>query len=150
MNANHNLDPSSLTLKIHEATQAQNLAVEEFFAACDKALNEESEMRIYMEVAYLLGSGVVPLKMWDWIEAKAQHANLKTREVIRIAILELIPEPPLNMVDLVELWLRSQKRTTRWMLQAAYLNYPKKLKLHQQKVEKRFLQRGIRLSLETS
>src|SRR6266480_3012193 len=118
MNMPFNLDPRWLELeerfkplvdRIHtsQTDPERRGALRVFFKSAESVLKthrQADEMKVFCEAAYLLSTKTCSEDLWKWLRKIASSSDDRRKQMMKEAILELIPEPPVNRSDLINLW----------------------------------------------
>ena len=105
----------------------------DFLHQCETALRHsdcQGQYEVFAEVAHLLADRVCDAEIWDWLQETARSADLGQQIHMRIAVLELVPAPPINWHDLFRLWDMWFDERARWAVWAAYFPFPKRVRRH--------------------
>lgn len=105
----------------------------DFFDGCDGVLesgNRAEQYLVFQEAAFLLSEGVCDAEVWDWLQEKARSASIERQIAMRIAIFELVPDPPIHRAYLFRLWDMWFDPAARWAALAAYRTFPARLPQH--------------------
>ena len=117
-----------------ENTQDRLHALSNFFAEYDKRLSIADPLDDYIlfnHAAFLLGARVADGVVWDWWQEQARTATTsKRQEELRIALFEMVPEPPITWSGLFRLWDFWFDPQARWALFSAYWWFPRRLRAH--------------------
>ncbi len=128
------LNELHLTVKSAKDTLARLVALSAFFTACEETLTDTSESdqyTVFNEAAFLLGLRVADGVMWDWWQEQARAATTPERRAyLRIALFELVPEPPIIWSDFYRFWDFWFDPDARWAVFAAYWWFPRRLPSH--------------------
>lgn len=83
----------------------------------------ERSVQALMQAAECLAKGKFRQEIWKWIFDVARNATPITKEALRVAILDLMPEEPLIDEDLFLVWRASRDQALSWMIDTAYENH---------------------------
>jgi hypothetical protein len=107
--------------------------VAEFFDCCQEVLassDRHARYSVFHEVSYLLGKHVCDAEVWDWLQEMAHGADHERQVNMRIAIFELVPDPPITWSGLFRLWDMWFDLQARWAVYAAYYPFPRRVHQH--------------------
>jgi hypothetical protein len=119
--------------QVCRAMTAKHEAVTSFFRAADEALSSQDpadEIKVFSEVAHLLATRTCDAEVWLWLEKVASEASDHRRQMLQEALLTPIVEPPINRNDLLRLWETLRAPRTRWIVEYAYADYPRRRPVH--------------------
>ena len=104
-----------------------------FLRLCEKAIQSPANQTRYgafAEVAYALADRRCDAEIWDWLQETARSADLDRQIDMRIAIFELVPDPPIIWSDLFRLWDMWFDPGARWAVYSAYVPFPRRARQH--------------------
>jgi hypothetical protein len=105
----------------------------DFFDCCEEVL-ESSEHQtchdVFYQISFLLSENVCDATVWDWLQEVARSATHERQVDMRIAILELVPDPPIIWLHLFRLWDMWFDPEARWAVCAAYHPFPRRVHQH--------------------
>jgi hypothetical protein len=124
-----------LWLAIAKATNTSDKLrrVADFFDCCEQVLkspDHQTRYNVFHETSYLLSRDVCDEEVWDWLQEKARSADLERQVDMRIAIFELVPDPPIIWSHLFRLWDMWFDPQARWAVYAAYYPFPRRVHHH--------------------
>ena len=114
------------------ATTSDRLSrLAELLEGCDKFLRSpETRYSVFHQLSYRLSEVPGDAVIWDWLQEKARSADLERQVEMRIAIFELVPDPPINWSHLFRLWDMWFDPRARWAVCAAYFPFPRRVHQH--------------------
>ena len=92
--------------------------------------NDDLHYTVFHEFGPLLSTRLCDAAVWDWLQERARGADLRRQERMRIAVLELVPDPPIHWADLFRLWDMWFDPRARWAVYAAYVPFPRRVHAH--------------------
>lgn len=104
-----------------------------FFDCCAEALKSpdgQARYQVFHEVSHLLSTRICDHEVWDWLQETARSADLERQVDMRIAIFELVPDPPITWSHLFRLWDMWFDPQARWAVCAAYYPFPRRVHQH--------------------
>lgn len=107
--------------------------IADLFECCEQVLQSEdrqSRYQVFHEISCLLGARVCDAEVWDWMQEMARSADDERQVDMRIAVLELVPEPPIIWSDIFRLWDMWFDPQARWAVCAAYRPFPRRVHQH--------------------
>lgn len=105
----------------------------EFFSCCQELLQSagpQDRYHVFHQVSYLLGEHVCDAEVWDWLQELARGADHERQVDMRIAVFELVPDPPITWSHLFRLWDMWFDPQARWAVYAAYHQFPRRVHQH--------------------
>jgi hypothetical protein len=107
--------------------------IADFFDCCEQVLqspDRQARYQVFHQTSYLLAEHVCDAEVWDWLQEMARSADHERQLDMRIAILELVPDPPINWSHLFRLWDMWFDPWARWAACAAYYPFPRRVNQH--------------------
>jgi len=127
-------------IKMSACAEERARHIARFFEYCETVLGEgnpDEEIKVFFEVAYLLGSRVCDEDAWIWINAISIAARPIRQKAMKEALLSLIPEKPIHSGDFEHLWKMWANPKTRWAVLAAYELHPNQFRKDAIKIGKK-------------
>jgi hypothetical protein len=121
-----------------EIAKAANTAdrlrrIADFFECCEQAFQvseRQARYHVFHQISYLLGKHVCDAEVWDWLQEMARSADFERQVDMRIAVFELVPQPPITWSHLFRLWDMWFDPQARWAVCAAYHPFPRRVHQH--------------------
>jgi hypothetical protein len=109
-----------------------NQVIVEMLEYCQAVIYSDASdiINIYCEVAYILKEHPGNITIWSWLNNNAKTASKSIREAMVIAIFESIPDDPVQLLDLFQLWDLSGDDKTMWAVELAYEKNPDRIAEH--------------------
>ena len=107
--------------------------IADFFDCCEQVLRSPDRQvrhHVFHQISYLLAEHVCDAEVWDWLQELARSADHERQVEMRIAVLELVPDPPITWSHLFRLWDMWFDREARWAVYAAYHPFPRRVHQH--------------------
>jgi hypothetical protein len=107
--------------------------IADFFDCCEQVLGSSDRQvhyHVFHQISYLLGEHICDAEVWDWLQEMARSADHERQADMRIAVFELVPEPPVLWSHLFRLWDMWFDPQTRWAVCAAYSSFPRRVRQH--------------------
>lgn len=107
--------------------------IADFFDCCEDVLrspDRHTRYHVFHQISYLLYEHVCDAEVWDWLQEMARSADHERQVDMRIAILELVPDPPIIRSHLFRLWDMWFDARARWAVCAAYYPFPRRVHQH--------------------
>jgi hypothetical protein len=107
--------------------------IADFLDCCEQVLqspDRQARYHVFHQISYLLDEPVCNAEVWDWLQELARSADYERQVDMRIAVFELVPDPPIAWGHLFRLWDMWFDPRTRWAVYAAYHPFPRRLQQH--------------------
>lgn len=104
-----------------------------FFELCEEVLrssDRRARYNVFHQISHLLAEQVCDEEVWDWMQEMARGADHDRQVDMRIAILELVPDPPIKWSHVYRLWDMWFDPDARWAVCAAYRPFPRRVHPH--------------------